>query len=110
LSDSPKEGLVGKGISPDGKWIVYGRTDEQGKGLWKIPSDGGDAVRLNSLSVDSPAVSPDGKSIAYIYKDADAKPPSGVAIMAFEGGPPVRLFEISTNEVHWTPMVGRSSS
>jgi Tol biopolymer transport system component len=43
-------------------------------------------------------MSPDGKAIAYGYEDPSANPPHGVAIMAFEGGPPTKHFDI------WSPM------
>ena len=34
--------------SPDGKWIVVGGLSSQGQGLFKIPLDGGEIVRLVS--------------------------------------------------------------
>ena len=45
------EGSGGHGSadwSPDGTWIVAAGTDPQGSGLFKIPADGGRAVRLVS--------------------------------------------------------------
>src|SRR5437899_1079018 len=40
--------------SPDGKWIAAGGSDPQGAGLFKVPVDGGDPVRL----VNGPAYDP----------------------------------------------------
>ena len=51
--------------SPDGTWIVATGTDAQGAGLFKIPVDGGEAVRLVSGHVVNPVWSPDGKLIVY---------------------------------------------
>jgi eukaryotic-like serine/threonine-protein kinase len=51
--------------SPDGTWIVAAGTDAQGSGLFKIPVDGGEAVRLVSGQVINPVWSPDGNLIVY---------------------------------------------
>jgi Tol biopolymer transport system component len=51
--------------SPDGKWIVVGGIDAQGSGLFKIPADGGAAVRLVAGRGVNPAWSPDGTLIVY---------------------------------------------
>ena len=43
------QGAAGQGTadwSPDGSWIVAGGSDAQGPGLFKIPVDGGEPVRL----------------------------------------------------------------
>ena len=55
------------GWSPDGKWLVYtgGRNDKYD--IYKIPSDGGEEIRLThspGLS-DGPEYSPDGRYIYY---------------------------------------------
>jgi Tol biopolymer transport system component len=63
------------------------------KGIWKVPMEGGNPVRLNDTDALYSIISPDGKMIAYSYEDAAASPPHGVAIMAFEGGPPMKRFD-----------------
>jgi eukaryotic-like serine/threonine-protein kinase len=82
-------------LSPDGKWVVYADLGT-GRGIFKVPIDGGDSVRLSSEAFDpgAPAVSPDGRRIAYYYRNMEATPKQGVAVMAFEGGPPVRRFDM----------------
>ncbi len=52
-------------FSPDGAWIVAGGQDAQGSGLFKIPVDGGAAVRLVSGQATNPIWSPDGRVIVY---------------------------------------------
>ena len=56
--------------------------------------EGGNPVRLNDAEAEYLNISPDGKMIAYSYEDPSANPPQGVAIMAFEGGPPTKHFDI----------------
>ncbi len=51
--------------SPDGKWIVAAGADAQGAGLFKIPVDGGNPVRIASGDATNPIWSPDGTLIVY---------------------------------------------
>ena len=51
--------------SPDGKWIVIGGSDAQGRGLFKIPADGGAPIRLVSGEAVNPVWSPDDRLIVY---------------------------------------------
>jgi eukaryotic-like serine/threonine-protein kinase len=90
-------------VSPDGKWVVWGDKSIFGgeKGVWKVPMEGGNPVRLSDVEADHPIISPDGKAIAYSYEDPSANPPRGVAIMAFEGGPPTKHFDIFSSTGTW---------
>src|SRR5262245_5656166 len=51
--------------SPDGKWIVIGGNDPKGDGLFKIPVDGGEAVRIATGRAANPVWSPDTTIIVY---------------------------------------------
>ena len=51
--------------SPDGNWIVTGGNDGSGAGLFKIPTTGGDPIRLTAQVGRNPVWSPDGSLIAY---------------------------------------------
>ena len=51
--------------SPDGNWIVVGGLSSQGQGLFKVPLDGGEIVRLVSGTAVNPVWSPDGGLIVY---------------------------------------------
>ena len=57
----------------DGKWIIYlGYGSEPGKVvLYKMPSEGGDGVRLREINANGPRVSPDGKRLLHgaYYED-----------------------------------------
>jgi len=99
LTDSPLQDF-GQDCSPDGKWVVYGKFGTE-KGVWKVPIEGGNPVRLNDAEAQHLTISPDGKMIAYSYEDAAANPPHGVAIMAFEGGLPTKHFDILSSLLTW---------
>jgi Tol biopolymer transport system component len=51
--------------SPDGKWIAAGGDDGRGKGLFKIPVDGGEPERLVEGEAHNPVCSPNGDLIVY---------------------------------------------
>jgi Tol biopolymer transport system component len=51
--------------SPDGKWIVTGGSGASGPGLFKIPLEGGPAVRVVAGPALNPVWSPDGSLIVY---------------------------------------------
>ncbi|MDQ3252931.1 MAG: hypothetical protein M3R15_03325, partial [Acidobacteriota bacterium] len=90
--------------SPDGHWVVYTSYKSGTPTLWKVAIDGGEPVQLTDKYSSMPAISPDGKSIACLYRDEPTSP-SKVAIIPFEGGQPVRVFDLSTISgiLRWTP-------
>jgi hypothetical protein len=51
--------------SPDGKWIAVSAREGDGVGLFKVPVDGGPAVRLVPAPASNPVWSPDGAFILY---------------------------------------------
>ena len=81
--------------SPDGKWIVYVsvRADKDSWTLWKAPLHGGEPAQLTDLVSSWPAVSPDGKLIAFFYQQKQPQPRLRIVIIPFEGGSPVRAFD-----------------
>lgn len=50
--------------SPDGQWVVYQALNDNGN-IWKVPIDGGTATTLSPRTGYSPALSMDGKMIAF---------------------------------------------
>ena len=77
-------------FSPDGQWVVYVHEDFSRPTLWRVSVDGGNPVQLTSKEAGSPAFSPDGKLIACSYGNGK------VAIISFEGGEPLKVFDIPT--------------
>jgi Tol biopolymer transport system component len=103
LTRDAHEGGTDTSFSPDGKWVVFRNNENGVGGIWKISIDGGDPILVAKGLVSDPVVSPDGKKIAYIYWDEKAVPSRGVAIMAFEGGPPIRRLDAPADGLAWTP-------
>ena len=61
-------GVVGQSAadwSPDGSWIVAAGSDGTAPGLFRIPVDGGEPVRLVEGWAYNPVFSPDGEVIIY---------------------------------------------
>lgn len=82
-------------ITPDGQTIIFSYESD----LWQVPAEGGTAIRLTAMDGEEtrPAVSPDGKWIAFSsnqYGNHD------VYIMAIDGGEVRQLtWHQSTDEV-----------
>jgi eukaryotic-like serine/threonine-protein kinase len=79
--------------SPDGRWVVYQGLVSGVPMLWKITIDGDDNAQLTEKYSNWPVVSPDGRLIACSYRDGETSPWK-VAVIPFEGGAPVKLFDI----------------
>jgi Tol biopolymer transport system component len=72
--------------------------------LWKVPMEGGEPVRLTHQPSSSLrlSISPDAKTVAYIYSDSRVTPPRGIALVPLEGDPKVTLLDIQAECVRWT--------
>ncbi len=83
-------------LSPDSRWVIYSALGGAKPTLWKISIDGGTPVQVSDHVVTTSSVSPDGRFIAYTYPEsADPfAPPNRLAVMAFDGGPNVKTFEV----------------
>jgi eukaryotic-like serine/threonine-protein kinase len=90
--------------SPDGRWVVYSSSANKDT-IWKVGIDGGPPQQLTEKLSFSPAISPDGKQIVCAYLE-DQNSPIKIAILPFQGGQPVKTFQlagqIGTN-LSWTP-------
>jgi Tol biopolymer transport system component len=89
--------------SADGQW-VYFTTDERGfLTLWKMPIDGQSVSEVSDQAIELFDLSPDGKWLAYSYRDSDRKC-LRVAVVALDGTAPARYFDIEpTFALRWTP-------
>jgi eukaryotic-like serine/threonine-protein kinase len=97
-------------ISPDGAWVVYtsygADADKRIPTIWKVPLTGGDPVQLTKSVSYMPVVSPDGRQIACYYYHREVGG-TGIALIPFEGGEPVRFLDEMPapdwNTVRWSP-------
>jgi len=85
-------------VSPDGRWIVYTALEDAKPTLWKISIDGGTPVRVTDHAVTAATISPDGRLIALSYPDSHdpLAPPNRMAVIPFEGGAPLKTFEVAS--------------
>jgi Tol biopolymer transport system component/DNA-binding winged helix-turn-helix (wHTH) protein len=78
-----------------GGWVVYASSAAGKQNLWKISIDGGAPVRLTDKYSYMPALSPDGKLIAYSYWDEATSPQQwGREIISLETGQRIKAFEV----------------
>lgn len=89
-------------VSPDSRWIVYHSEESSRDSIWKMPIEGGTAVKLADGPAKQPIISPDGKLLAYFAKDEQADSPWRLTVVSFDGGTPVKTFDIPhTVHRHW---------
>jgi len=84
--------------SADSQWVFYDNQSGSSTTVWKVPIDGGIPVQLTDADKNArmPVVSPDNQFIACRYDLETGR--RGIAIIPFEGGPPVRLVRIPIME------------
>jgi Tol biopolymer transport system component len=86
--------------SPDGKWVIYAKQGSD-NGVWKVPIEGGDPVRVQEGEAFTPVVSPDGRMIAY--RDASGDPSYKLAVIPFAGGPAIKKLAVPKSPAwHWS--------
>ncbi|MBA2527309.1 MAG: PD40 domain-containing protein, partial [Pyrinomonadaceae bacterium] len=95
-------------ISPDGQWVIFDSWDTGTNTLYKISINGGEPVQLTDKFTFEVSISPDGKSLACFYVDAQPGSPRRIIIMPFAGGAPLKTFDVpptvdADSSVHWTP-------
>lgn len=95
--------------SPDGKWVSYThRVTPTAPTLWKVPLEGGAPVQLHDEFTFGNDISPDGMLIACGYRGQTSEWHNRIALLPFNGGPPVRMFDIPPrispyDLIQWTP-------
>ena len=79
--------------SPDGQWVVVGGDDGKGQGLFKIPVDGGEPVRLTTGPAFDPVWSPTEDLIVYAGANVGGQAP---LLAVRPDGTPVELPPVQT--------------
>lgn len=94
-------------VSPDGNWIIYNSYVFDGNygssTLWKIPSSGGETVRISDIDCQAPHFSPDGKFVSCVAADWKK-----ISIISVDDGTTLKTFETTENPIlnigsRWTP-------
>jgi Tol biopolymer transport system component len=79
----------------DGKWLYFEHVDNGVPTLWKMSIDGGAPERVTTFLALRPAISPDGKSLAYWQRDSTPNAPWRIAVMSLETpATPTRYFDV----------------
>jgi eukaryotic-like serine/threonine-protein kinase len=92
LTNGPSDSFPS--ISPDGRWVVYSARAGDRRSLFRVPLDGGPPVRLTQYLANWPAVSPDGRLIACLYRRDPGTSELKLAVIPFDGGEPLHLFDL----------------
>lgn len=96
-------------FSPDASWIVFSRLARGTSALWKVSINGGEATQLTDLPSGyalGPAVSPDGRWIAFHWAKRDPKQLPEIAVVPFGGGEVVKAFTIPKRTTRGYSKVG----
>lgn len=96
-------------LSPDGRSVVYAlrgqdaEADKPVSSLWRVPTDGGAAVRLTRGTGDgAPAFSPDGARLAFLRAQDG---PAQIWLLPADGGEPEQLttLPVGAGRPVWSP-------
>lgn len=101
--------IGGVTVSQDGKWVAYAQStpdleaNRNASNIWIVSTAGGAPVQVTQGGRDnSPAWSPDGKTLAFISaRDGNSQ----VYLLAMQGGEAKKLTTLSTGAdlFHWSP-------
>jgi serine/threonine protein kinase len=80
--------------SPDGRSVVFMSGRSGTWAIWKVGIDGGNPVQLTNRLSELPTISPDGKTIAYFYRDEQSKDQPKLSLIPFEGGAPLKTVDL----------------
>jgi len=103
-------------VSPDGRYIVFSSDRTGDFNIWRMDIDGSNLKRLTNAGGEGwPQVSPDGRWVVYnsiksnqwtLWEDI-ANPSAKIAVIPFEGGPPLKMLDIPaavrSSLFRWSP-------
>jgi serine/threonine protein kinase len=77
-------------VTPDGQWVVY----RSGNSIKKVSIDGGDTIKLFNKSALCPAISPDGRLVAFFTNDQPESQTWHIEVYDFNSAARVKRFEL----------------
>lgn len=80
--------------SANAEWVVYTSRADGIFRIWKAPLTGGEAVRLTDVDSIWPAISRDGRTVAYFINEKGK--PLKLGLSSIDGGPPLKTLELPT--------------
>jgi serine/threonine protein kinase/Tol biopolymer transport system component len=83
-------------FSGDSKWVYFVGWQTGKQSIWKINIDGGEPIQVTPDLCNSPAISPDGKWLAYRTFEK-------IVIVPSEGGSPVKSIDVVGSQHRWMP-------
>jgi len=81
--------------SADGKWVAYTLLGAGKPTIWRTSIDGGAPQQITAKYTAAASFSPDGTSLACLYREEQPNSPLKLAIFPLEGGEPTRVFDAS---------------
>jgi serine/threonine protein kinase len=97
-------------VTPDSSSVVFNSAHSGDLVLWKVGIDGGEARQLTDKMSLFPAISPDGKWVAFFVEATAGNGKPRIEIVPFTGGPATKRFDVSPGFVpdnhpvlRWTP-------
>lgn len=87
-------------VTPDSRWVVYDASSVATARLFKVSIDGGTPQELTTATSHFPVVSPDGRSIAFLYY-AGGTAPTTLSIVGIDGGTPRLNFPVPVEKCRW---------
>jgi hypothetical protein len=75
--------------SRDGRWIYFASVKDGVSAIWKVPSTGGERIRVTSEAGFEPRESPDGKTLYFVDRQRgfSPQPPTTLRAVSVDGGP-----------------------
>jgi Tol biopolymer transport system component/DNA-binding winged helix-turn-helix (wHTH) protein len=90
-----QEGGYPRFVSRDGKWVYFLSGLHQN--LWRVPADGGEETQVSFPSL---GFSPDGKFVAYFFRDKEGDHRVKLAVMSVEERKVVKIFRLADDRSH----------
>ncbi len=88
-------------VTPDGRWIVYGSFGDSASSIWKMTVNGDSTELLTTKHVQAYAISPDGRSLAYIYFNLEQK--QKLAVISLSTRQVINEIDYQYGFACWTP-------